>query len=44
MQKSLFVNAPFSLVVMKLCYLKLFQRLHFHYVKFKAEEQIRFLE
>lgn len=44
MQKSLFMKAPSLLVIMGLCNLKLFQRLHFDYVKFKAEEHLKFLE
>lgn len=43
MQRSLFTKAPSSLMIMRLCYLKVFQRLHFDYVKFKAEEHLKFL-
>lgn len=38
------MKTPISLVVMGLCYLKLFQRLHFDYIKIKAKEQLRLLE
>lgn len=43
MQRSLFNEAHGSLMIMGLCYLKVFQRLHFDYIKFKAEEHLKFL-
>lgn len=37
-QTGALLKPPLTLIIVGLCYLNVYQRLHFDYVKFKAEE------